>query len=468
VTATALLAALLFYAALTLWVPGRWAWSLFQVGVFLLAVWRVGRARGFRLTPAAATLAAAALWPLAQVAAGSSVDGGETWMAALNWATFLVVFLVAADILSGRRERHWFLGAISLGGMTVAAAAVLQDYSSAGKIFWLFPSGYHEDVLGPFVNRNQYAAWVELLLPVALYLAVTARRRALYGTAAAVLLGSVIAGASRAGSALAVGEVFAVALALAARHANPRRAVAMWAAQFACFAAIAIAVVGWQSLRDRLGAPGTESLRVDAVRASLAMIHDRPWMGSGLGTWARMYPRYAGLDTGMVVNQAHNDWAQWAAEGGLPFLMVMILFAGLLCKPAFRSIYGLGVAAVLLHALVDYPMQQRPALAAWWFAMAGAAWARGAAANGAYDDVLRRTGRSRRGIARGDPAGLQTAGPAAPSGSLCRPGHTRAGRVADAAAQRNSGSAEPPGRARELRPLADGGRPGLAGSGDGP
>ena len=96
-----------------------------------------------------------------------------------------------------------------------------------------------------------------------------------------------------------------------------------------------------------------------------------------------MYPRYAGLDTGVVVNQAHNDWAQWAAEGGLPFLVVMILFAGLLCKPAFRSIYGLGVAAVLLHALVDYPMQQRPALAAWWFAMAGAVCARGAAANGA-------------------------------------------------------------------------------------
>ena len=377
-TAAALLAALLFYAVLTLWVPERWAWSLFQVGVFLLAGRRLGRARSIRLTTAAATLAVAALWPLVQVAAGASVDSGETWMAALNWATFLVVFLLAADILRGRGERRWFLGAISVGGMIVAAAAVLQYYSSAGKIFWLFPSGYTEGVLGPFVNRNQYAAWVELLLPAALYLAATARRRALYGAAAAILLGSVIAGASRAGSALAVGEVLAVALALAARQANPRRAVALWTAQFACFAAIAIAVVGWQGLRDRLGAPGTEVLRMDAVRASLAMVHDRPWMGSGLGTWTHMYPRYAGLDTGLTVNQAHNDWAQWAAEGGLPFLLVMILFAGLLCKPAFRSIYGLGVAAVLLHALVDYPMQQRPALAAWWFTMAGAAWARGA------------------------------------------------------------------------------------------
>jgi hypothetical protein len=158
--------------------------------------------------------------------------------------------------------------------MIVAAAAVLHYYSSARKIFWLFPSGYTEGVLGPFVNRNQYAAWVELLLPAALYLAATARRRALYGAAAAILLGSVIAGASRAGSALAVGEVLAVALALAARQANPRRAVALWTAQFACFAAIAIAVVGWQGLRDRLGASGTEVLRMDAVRASLAMVHE--------------------------------------------------------------------------------------------------------------------------------------------------------------------------------------------------
>ena len=305
------------------------------------------------------------------------------------------------------RERHWFLCAISLGGMILASAAVLQYYSSAGRIFWLFPSGYADGVLGPFVNRNQYAAWVELVLPAALYLAATARRRVLYVTASAILVGSVIAGASRAGSALVVGEVLIVTLTLAVRRCTPRRTVALWAIQMAGIAAAAIAIVGWQGLQHRLGAPGTESVRIDAVRASIAMVHDRPWLGSGLGTWPRMYPRYAGLDTGLYVNQAHNDWAQWAAEGGLPFLLLMLLFAGLLCKPALRSIYGLGVAAVMLHALVDYPMQQRPALAAWWFAVAGAVCALGTSgANGAYDDALRRTGRVRLGFARRDPPGL--------------------------------------------------------------
>ena len=127
-TAAALFAGLLFYATLTQWVPERWAWSLFQLGVFLLAGWRVGRAGSIRLTPAAAALSVAAAWPLVQVAAGGSVDRGETWMAALNWAAFLVVFLLATDLLSGERERRWWLGAISLGGMALAAAAVLQNY----------------------------------------------------------------------------------------------------------------------------------------------------------------------------------------------------------------------------------------------------------------------------------------------------------------------------------------------------
>jgi O-antigen ligase len=251
---------------------------------------------------------------------------------------------------------------------------VAQNYGSPDKIFWLFPSGFDEGVLGPFVNRNQFAAWVELLLPVAL--AATEERAALYWTAAAIFVGSAIACASRAGSALVLSECLAVALALLASRAAPRRAVALWALQLALFAALAIGIAGWQGLRDRILNSSGEALRIDAARASLAMVKDRPWAGSGLGTWPEMYPRYASLDTGVVVNQAHNDWLQWAAEGGLPFLSLMAIFAAALSKPAFRSIYGLGVAAFLLHALVDYPMQQRPALAAWFFAVAGAACAR--------------------------------------------------------------------------------------------
>jgi hypothetical protein len=375
-TAVLALTGLLLYGVLSLWIEPRWAWSLCQVGIFFLAGCLAVRSHRFHPDAAMLVLAAAAAWPFLQIAAGSSVSACETWSAALNWFTFLVVFLLARHVLTEPGARGWFLRVVPIAGALLAAVATAQNYSSSGKIFWMFPSGFSDDVFGPFVNRNQFAAWIELLLPIALYRAAADRRlRALYGCSAAVMLGSVIASASRAGSVLACAEVVAVMALLAVRRAVPRRALLAGAVQFIVLASIAGAVMGWQGLRHRFDTPGTEALRVDAVRASLQMVRERPLMGGGLGTWSTLYPRYAGFDAGVFVNQAHNDWVQWAAEGGVPFFLFLAVFAALLCKPAVQSIYGLGTVAFLLHALVDYPMQQRPALAAWFFAVAGAAMA---------------------------------------------------------------------------------------------
>ena len=339
-------------------------------------------------------LAVAAAWPFVQLALGSSVCGSQTWEAALNWFSFLAVFALSAGLLAEARTRRRVLGALSIFGMILAAVATAQKYSSCGKYFWLFPSGFSDDVLGPFVNHNQFAAWVELLIPVALYRAITERRlRALYGSAAAVMFGSVVASASRAGFALACGEVVAVLMTVAASRPAPRRALAVASIQFVALALISGAVAGWQGLESRLETRGPEAVRVDAAKASLRMAADRPWVGTGLGTWAIVYPRYAGFDAGVFVNQAHNDWAQWAAEGGLPFVFFLLVFAILLCKPAIQSIYGLGTVAFLLHAFVDYPMQQRPALAAWFFALAGATFVWRSGRPETEDGLLRGIGR---------------------------------------------------------------------------
>jgi len=417
----AALAALLGYAVLTIWVEERWGWCLFQAGIFALAAWRAVRPPRFHARLALAPLAAAAVWPFVQLALGTSVSRAATWSEALNWCTFFLVFALCCEAFAEPAVRRWFLGAITTFGVFLAFLAALQKYSSGGRIFWLFQSPYNEGVLGPFVNHGQFAAWVELLLPVALYLAASGRRlRPLYGCAAAVLFSSVVASASRAGFVLVSGEMVVVLAAVAARRAAPRKALGLAALQIVVLAAVASAIAGWQDLEARLELRQPDAVRMDAVRASLEMVRDKPWMGSGLGTWPAVYPRYAGFDAGVFVNQAHNDWVQWAAEGGLPFALFLAVFAVLLWKPAVQSIYGVGTVAFLLHAFVDYPMQQRPALAAWFFAVAGAAMAWQKRRTPAYDGSLRGTGPGSLGLARGDPAGLQTPGAAAPSRPLRR------------------------------------------------
>ena len=96
------------------------------------------------------------------------------------------------------------------------------------------------------------------------------------------------------------------------------------------------------------------------------MIRDRPVMGFGLGTWSTAYPAYALRDNGLLANQAHNDWAQWAVEGGLPLLALMLWVAARSARLALRALWGIGVVAVFVHSLVDYPLQ-RPALAGLFF-----------------------------------------------------------------------------------------------------
>jgi O-antigen ligase len=100
------------------------------------------------------------------------------------------------------------------------------------------------------------------------------------------------------------------------------------------------------------------------------MARERPWIGFGLGSFQEVYPAYATFDIGLIVNHAHNDWAEWLAEGGVPFLLLLASVALWSVGPAFRSIWGLGLLSVFLHALVDYPMQ-RLGLAAWVFVMLG-------------------------------------------------------------------------------------------------
>ena len=365
-------ALVLFLGILTLWVDARWAWGGCQIGFLGMALWRSLRHQWKTPCAALGPLIAACGWIALAILTRHSVSPGQSWVSALDWFTFSVVFALAADLFQTEETRLWILHAIAAFGMVLAAVSTIQNCTSAGRIFWMFPSGYPDGVMGPFVNHGQYSAWAELVLPVALYLAVTnTKRRSVWGTAVAVLFGSILAAASRAGCILAMGELLAGMGWAARRGLAPRERLRITALQIGGLVFVATAVVGYQTLWQRLSAGGSEALRADGLRASIEMVETHPWFGTGLGTWATVYPAFAHLDTGLYLNQAHDDWAQWAAEGGLPFLGLLLAFAVLCCRRAVPSIFGLGIAAVALHAFVDYPMQQRPMLAAWFFAIAG-------------------------------------------------------------------------------------------------
>ena len=101
------------------------------------------------------------------------------------------------------------------------------------------------------------------------------------------------------------------------------------------------------------------------------MVHAKPWTGFGLGTFPTAYPAYASIDFGAVVNHAHNDWAEWAADGGIPFALLLLSIAVWSIPRALRSVWGIGIVAVFVHGMVDFPLQ-KPVLELWLFVLLGA------------------------------------------------------------------------------------------------
>src|ERR1700730_14884785 len=107
-------AALFFFGILTLWVPGYWPVTVFQVGVFALAaiaVWRAPRAPPAFSWPII-PLSLAVLWGLFQLFTGRTEYAVDTKLAILRWATFLSVFLVGISLFRDDAVRRWFRSAI--------------------------------------------------------------------------------------------------------------------------------------------------------------------------------------------------------------------------------------------------------------------------------------------------------------------------------------------------------------------
>ena len=137
-------------------------------------------------------------------------------------------------------------------------------------------------------------------------------------------------------------------------------------------AGVFTAVVGWEVLWQRFQDPDPYRYRREMALSSVEMVRDRPWMGFGLGTFDSAYPAYASFDVGLTVNHAHNDWLEWAAEGGIPLFVLIAFIALWSARAAWRAPWAAGVMAVFLHSLVDYPLQ-KAAILAWLFVLLGAA-----------------------------------------------------------------------------------------------
>lgn len=370
-----LLVVVLAASTLILWVTAYWAVAAFESCVFALAAVALARGRRPRanaLLPIA-VFGFIALWGCLQMLAGWSQVRSETEAAIWKWIAWLAVYYLGASLFADPEFSRKVRVALVWFGCALAAEAILQAFLSPHRIYGLWPAPDYPFVMGPIPYHTHFAALIEVILPMALSLAFTDRRNArTYIGISGVLLVSVVVSASRGGLILVAAETVVVLLLLGRRRQIPAREARMLLLALAGLTAVLIVVVGWGRIAQRFGGEALVWDRLSFVTATLHMIRARPWTGFGLGCWPSVYPAFAQFDTGRLVNEAHCDWLQWVAEGGLPAGAAMLALAIWALRPAWRSVWALGIVAVLVHATFDYPFS-RPAMGGWVFLTLGMA-----------------------------------------------------------------------------------------------
>jgi hypothetical protein len=111
--------------------------------------------------------------------------------------------------------------------------------------------------------------------------------------------------------------------------------------------------------------------RIATYRSTMRMISDRPWFGTGQGTFAWAYPAYRSDAISMwgTWDRAHNTLLELAADMGVPLAALVVLGWILIVAVLIHGVRGrrqdlivpvsaLSVALLaVLHSLVDFSLQ---------------------------------------------------------------------------------------------------------------
>jgi len=284
---------------------------------------------------------------------------------------FLFLCVQAFQTLQDWRGFVWF----GMGlGFVFSVFGILQHLTFNGEIYWFRELRYGGIPFGPYVNRNHFAGFAELIFPLALVPLVLGRvrreRLAVVGLFAVMPIAALFLSASRGGIVS-----FCVQFALLTFLLLRRRGLGKHLLTVSAVLLAAVLIISWlgvgqilQRFSSMQSLEVTSGKRAAMRRGSLHIFLDHPLAGTGLGTLQIVYPHYETLYDGKIVNHSHNDYLEALAETGVlggfccAWFLVVLLRKSILrfrendfsFARALQLSGAVACAGLLVHALVDF------------------------------------------------------------------------------------------------------------------
>jgi len=335
------------------------------------------------ISPQAARWHIAAAAPAATGMVPLTLDAYATLEGACKSTAYIAFFALGLILLRDRDRIRYTAYALIASGVLQALYGGMASLQSLGDV-----------ATGTFVNRNHYAGYLTMCLSVGIGVLIASlsgeqnqswsrffrnmlqwvitpkmalRLGLVLMVVALVLTRSRMGNSSFFMSMLITG---AIGLLLA------KRATKSMVILLISLVAIDVFIVGTyfgtRRVVERIAQTTAQTEDRDEVAGyALNMWKDYPVFGSGLGSFAVVFPRYSEDGTAASYAHAHNDYLEFAAETGLLGLSLLGLMVAMSFAAALRAQYlrrdplmrGLsfaammGILALMIHSAVDFNLQ---------------------------------------------------------------------------------------------------------------
>ncbi|HWR90236.1 MAG TPA: O-antigen ligase family protein [Dissulfurispiraceae bacterium] len=346
------------------------------------------------VSPGAYDLYRETLWAADPHAWGSvSVNMKATVSEFFKTAALAAFYVVTIHMLARKDRLKKTVRIVVVFASVLALFSMLQYVLWNNKIYWLRELTAGGKPFGPYVNRNHYAGFADMVLPLIICLFIYYRPRyscrslrervvevfsspltnvhILLGTAALLVAVSVFMSLSKGGIiSLCMSLIF-----LAAAVRNRARGGVL-VALLVTVLFYSVGSFGWdrifnrfEALRDAQG--NIAEARLGIWDDSLGAIRDFPLTGTGLGTFAHIFPRYKSRASEWLVDHAHNDYLELLCDGGLISFLIVACFLAAVLRTSYRSFlerrgrYSIivfigavtGIVSVLIHSVTDFNLR---------------------------------------------------------------------------------------------------------------
>ena len=331
--------------------------------------------------------------PIAHSLSPLSLSPFATKVEFFKWITLtgFFILLLRWKVLGGKFPgTSHLLVAILLVGVAESLYGMLEYFSGHRRILYLEGAGLMSSVTGTFINRNYLAGYLLMVIPLSIgYLLARGADQAigfrgwrnrlssldgkslLIGFGIIVIILGLLFTASRMGI-LSLLLSFTLISILFRDPRTGKKASGILVLIFG-LAFIWATWIGLDAVISRFFTTSEDfKTRWMIWVNTFQIIKDFPLLGSGLGTFAQIFPMYRSFPILGLVTHAENDFLQLASETGLVSVGILsILFIFLLMKAivGIRSLSSgeprryiaigamVGILGLMLHSLVERNIQ---------------------------------------------------------------------------------------------------------------